>query len=222
MTHPLTPREKVAQIIKEKVSGPHFTDPSFFVAMEQDRFAAADAILTALASGSGDHAELARLAEAATPGPWHSAGGYLTVRDPDGSFSGTIYHLEEMGQRGPDLPFQAVPFARSADAAFIAAANPATILVLLAENAALGSELVELREHRVTADLLVSTIKADKAEVERKLAEAVGLNHLTDDQIFAAINAAVTITRDRNGVDNGAVCISPEKFRTFLSKESER
>jgi len=77
-THPLTPREKVAQIIKEKVSGPHFTDPSHFVAMEQDRFAAADAILTALASGSGDHsggvtdmigsgdhAELARLSRKA-------------------------------------------------------------------------------------------------------------------------------------------------------------
>jgi len=58
MTHPLTPREKVAEIIKEKVAGPHFTDPSFSVAMEQDRLAAADAILTALASGSGDHAEL--------------------------------------------------------------------------------------------------------------------------------------------------------------------
>ncbi|MGU3457256.1 hypothetical protein ACLBV5_13190 [Brevundimonas sp. M1A4_2e] len=57
MPETMSPREKVAQIIRDKVSGPHFTDPSHFVAMEQDRFAAADAILAALAS-SGDHAEL--------------------------------------------------------------------------------------------------------------------------------------------------------------------
>lgn len=44
--------------------------------------------------------------ERATPGPWHSAGGYLTVRDPDGgSFRTTIYHLDELGQRGPAYAF---------------------------------------------------------------------------------------------------------------------
>lgn len=177
MTHPITPREKVERIIKEKVSGPHFTDPSFFVAMEQDRFAAADSILTALASGSGDHAELARLAEAA---------------------------------KRQEINFA---FSTQAGADFAKAANPATVLALLAENAALreresdavhaerqrGQGVINerdqwivdliwqrdanaerateaeraLSEHRIAADLLVSSLKSDKAEAERKLAEAV-------------------------------------------------
>ncbi|HRL05074.1 MAG TPA: hypothetical protein PL098_00005, partial [Brevundimonas diminuta] len=74
MTHPLTPREKVARcIIGPRDSVPEsskFTlDKLRQVKWEMasdpersDALWAADAILTALASGSGDHAELARLA----------------------------------------------------------------------------------------------------------------------------------------------------------------
>lgn len=61
MTPPMTPREKVARIV----------DPAAFLfstdelvkgdTSQYDALRKADAILTALASGSGDHAELARL-----------------------------------------------------------------------------------------------------------------------------------------------------------------
>jgi len=56
MTHPLTPREKVAEIIDGALNSA-IPEP-WEVANH-----ATDAILTALASGSGDHAELARLAD---------------------------------------------------------------------------------------------------------------------------------------------------------------
>jgi hypothetical protein len=58
MTHPLTPREKVRQIIDGALNSA-IPEP-WEVANH-----ATDAILTALASGSGDHAELARLADIA-------------------------------------------------------------------------------------------------------------------------------------------------------------
>jgi len=92
-------------------------------------------------------AELKRLAEVATPGPWKAAGGYLTVRDPEGgSFSNTIYHLYEMGQKGPTLPYQAVPFAKASDAAFIAGANPETVLSLISTIERQAEEIAALRE----------------------------------------------------------------------------
>lgn len=156
MTHPLTPREKVEKIIKEKVSGPHLTDPSHFVAMEQDRFSAADAILTALASGSGDHAELARLAEAATPGQWE-LDGQQCLSAPDG----TIVVDYSCCSRGE----------WEANAAYLRAVQPHRVLGLLAENAA-------LRAKSGLADMLGEKLERRTAaldEAERKLAEAVGL-----------------------------------------------
>ncbi|MEN5229031.1 hypothetical protein [Brevundimonas naejangsanensis] len=154
MTHPLTPREKVARIV----------DPLVFelaVALDNaegepaalrrdatemrdmrmsEAFSKADAILTALASGSGDHAELAAKADRCTTGdPWY--------KDDD--------------LRGRQSFEQFLP----QDRAFIAAASPNTVLTLLAENAALR------------ADGEVYQSQADhefglRKEAERKLAEA--------------------------------------------------
>lgn len=184
MTHPLTPREKVAAAIEKFAK-----EMGDIVGNE---YGYAEAILTALASGSGDHAELARLAEAATPGAWRA---WITRRrQPE------IYT-----DGGPEDQNDKIASGvlRKEDAAFIAAANPATVLALLAENAALRSDNAALREHRITADLLVSTLKADKKEAERKLAEAVGL---------------------LRGVDGGAATEDwwRVKVRTFLSKEAGR
>lgn len=87
-------------------------------------------------------ARIAKALEGVTPGPWHSAGGYLTVRDPnDSSFTMTIYHIDELGQREPGRAFQAVPFARSQDARFIAAAR--TLLPEAAEALKIAVEALE-------------------------------------------------------------------------------
>lgn len=205
MTHPLTPREKVAAFLKERDEACGVID-----ADDAERDESAGLVLTALASGSGDHAELAdRLMNVSLR--WKDADqereeasrAITALIAESAALRGELDHVRSLHNRATDR-------SRHWEIASINADNRATE----AER--------ELSEHRITADLLVSTLKADKAEAERKLAEAVGLKHLTDGQIFAAINAAVTITRDRNGVDNGAVCISPEKFRTFLSKEAER
>lgn len=93
------------------------------------------------------------LADKATPGPWGSAGGYLTVRNPNGgSFTMSIWHTDEMGQEHRSAAFQAVPFARANDAAFIAASRTA-VPALCAEVERLKKqaeadrrELTDLRE----------------------------------------------------------------------------
>lgn len=192
MTHPLTPREKVepslSDLLRQAVDTMKSWTPeqreAHFEAQKKAWVAAEMAfgdegtrVVTALASGSGDHAELARLAERCTSGdPWYKDGD-LRGRQSFGQFL-------------------------SQDRAFIAAASPATVLALLAENAALRAERTfqieqkegaedalfdgmsrateaerALSEHRIAADLLVSSLKSDLAEAERKLAEAVGLLH---------------------------------------------
>lgn len=73
--------------------------------------------------------ELDRLAKAATPGPWYSAGGYLTARDPDKpSFQQSIYNLNEIGN---NHVIQAIPFDRPDDAKFVAAFNPSVAQELI-------------------------------------------------------------------------------------------
>ena len=59
-------REAVACIIKERVSGPHFTDPTLHEAMDRDRLTAADAIISLLSpaapdAGGGDKLRIAAL-----------------------------------------------------------------------------------------------------------------------------------------------------------------
>lgn len=126
MTHPLTPREKVARVVYDTVTrfdgdavGTHLglsamIDAAAPTVDDERRIVKsvcediADSVLTALASGSGDYAELARLAEAA----YHD------------------YALSHISVGGGMRATVSVT-------AFITAANPARVLALLAEIAAL-------------------------------------------------------------------------------------
>lgn len=71
MTQTTPPREMIARIVDPKAwtfADRHSSDERMAAEIRHEVVASqrmADAILTALASGSGDHAELARLAEAA-------------------------------------------------------------------------------------------------------------------------------------------------------------
>ncbi|GEM_PF-6453696 len=123
--------------------------------------------MTAL--GSGDHVELARLADAATKGPWQWVGDDLR------SLSSSHSVIVDGGYDGMWIP-------SDVDAAFIAAANPATVLALLAEIAALRSELDQARSlhHRATDRSRHWEIAALRAEAradqsKRRLAHAEGL-----------------------------------------------
>ncbi len=137
MAHPLTPREKVAEIVRDGMSRLAASQagarPVVSASKEADRVT--DAILTALASGSVDHAELARLAEAVIKG--------------DDSLAAAVRSLR----------------------AFHAAANPATVLALLAEIAALRAQSDFYKRDN---DVLMKNTWVSRAtEAERKLAEAV-------------------------------------------------
>ncbi|WP_426100125.1 ead/Ea22-like family protein [Pseudomonas sp. PSPC3-3] len=79
-----------------------------------------------------DYTELKRMAEAAPEGPWYQHGGIKQVVNHD--CETVCETFEEHGD---------CPTAR-----FIAAANPATVLALIAENEALRKERDNLREDR--------------------------------------------------------------------------
>ena len=171
MTQPMTPREKVAEIVESAILR-HF--PS---AVISDTLDDASDILTAL-SGSGDHAELARLAERCTTGdPWYKEGDL----------------------RGRQTFEQFLP----QDRAFIAAANPATVLALIAENAALRASVVKANDGFEEYERRFYLEQDRATEAERKLAEA--------DQVIREISETTQITRVRH------------LARTFLSStEAER
>lgn len=215
MTYPLTPREKVAAL---KTNDP--TNPAHRLAkdLQAGHFAAGEArddlieVLSnlpryaALAS-SGDHAELARLAEAATPGEWE-LDGHQCLSAPDG----TIVVDYSCCSRGE----------WEANAAYLRAVQPSRVLALIAEVATLRGDLEKSEADRIRGvdDRMSWTRRA--LEAERKLAEAVGLlepfakladeegGYREDDRLAWGLNAA-----DINWGDLRAA-------RTFLSKEAER
>ncbi len=92
-----------------------------------------------------DHAELRRLAKAATPGPWVT----------DAQKNGAIFNIESesgdmciaMSQENPAPTRLEINEQRRANAEWIAAANPKTILALLDEIDGLNDELSACTEH---------------------------------------------------------------------------
>ncbi len=143
MTHPLTPHEKVARIVDPKAFDHPAVHPQHLVARRAVSFSKADAILTALASGSGDHAELARLAEAAAP-YWHAA----------------------------NLACGGNPIAVDLVAPFVGAMSPAVCSALLAENAALRASLTKANDGFEEYERKFYLEQDAREEAERKLAEA--------------------------------------------------
>ena len=69
-----------------------------------------------------DVAELRRLAEAATPGPW-------SLTDGDPAMNGQHWTIRRQGV--PGIRISGFTYGFNGDAAYIAAANPATVLGLL-------------------------------------------------------------------------------------------
>lgn len=187
MTPPMTPREKVV-----------FKQPCEHC----QRMTTVD--LTALASGSGDHAELARLAEAATE--------MVAARDALTAHSSTWKRLDK---------------ATVAYSNAINRIEPATVLALLAENAALRSQSENARTvvawannslfgscgyfHGEPFDGLhlarpIEALKSRATEAERKLAEAVGHVEQLVDRLHSIRDSSIVLIAARN----------------FLSKEAER
>ena len=120
-----------------------------------------------------DWKKLRELAEAATPGPWENRPGI----DPPGDII-----APGLGEYGPK-PFitHVGSWGRSADAAFIAAANPQTVLALLDEIERLRARLKtherEFREHDANMRSQLAAALAAKDEacdiVERMYARTL-------------------------------------------------
>ena len=148
-----------------------------------------------------DHAELTRLAEAATPGPWDRMAGRGLVRAIRDDLAVPLFEpLEPYSDPLLDAPtcrvggkvvFRANSQAARESAAirqavhnatFIAAANPATVLALLSEIAALRGERDGLKNRVSCLERLggeQSTRVMEQAtrakDAERQRDEAVGL-----------------------------------------------
>ena len=99
-----------------------------------------------------DIAELRRLAEAATPGPWSTAAFQLVIDAARRIDVGMCGHRD--------------------DAAFIAAANPAAVLALLDDADALRAELAHMTEARDNARAEVERLTG-VVEAVRKLADRI-------------------------------------------------
>lgn len=80
-----------------------------------------------------DEAELRKLAEAATPGPWHVANKTVALLQDD------FFQVNSLA-RWVCLVEDGTPFSKQ-DAAFIAAANPMAIIALLDELTALRAKV---------------------------------------------------------------------------------
>ncbi|WP_341519851.1 ead/Ea22-like family protein [Pseudomonas sp. G.S.17] len=99
-----------------------------------------------------DRTELKRLAEAATAGPWYQHGGIMQVLNHDCE---TVCETFEDDGECPD-------------AQFIAAANPAAVLALIAENERLRVDLKSVvRLNNENADLFKAKNDQIKAENEQ-------------------------------------------------------
>lgn len=121
---------------------------------------------------TADHAELARLAEAATAGPWETSPEAFSPR----SFVIPTHHASDDPAVGSVLSRQ--------DAAFIAAANPATVLALLSEIAALrdyGRDVAkEALEYRRQRDELRKALERIADDVIPEIAPSIASQALAN------------------------------------------
>lgn len=148
-----------------------------------------------------EHSELSRLAEAATPGPWAYDGSYVC---PARTEDGTTY--VELWRSIADCH-------QPENTKFIAAANPAAVLALIAEVEGLraqnGRDSAELRslcqardDARKERDQLKAEIEAlrNLARELRGSAECTNVHHCKSEQhnldepckVLARIDAAMT------------------------------
>lgn len=226
MPETMSPREKVAAL---KTNDP--TNPAHRLAsdLQAGHFAVGDArddlieVLSNLPryaslASSGDHAELARrfhdTYERLAP-----SFGYETRPDTK------TFDPESPNGRLMTAVCGEVQSALIAENAALRAEQDDAVQVIEAERE--DRELVEgrltarateaerklsdMREHRIAADLLVSTLRADLTEAERKLAEAVGHVKRLSDWIEHEVGAELPYAEGE------------EDARTFLSsKEAER
>ena len=114
-----------------------------------------------------DYSELKRVAEAATPGPWYQHGGIMQVLSHDCE---TVCETFEDDGECPD-------------AQFIAAANPAAVLALIAENEQLAKTADCWDRLNVQNKALSDSFRAERDQAEQDYKDVVGTIELRDIEI---------------------------------------
>ncbi|MCI0909593.1 ead/Ea22-like family protein [Pseudomonas aeruginosa] len=168
-----------------------------------------------------DHAELRRLAKAATPGPWVT----------DAQKNGAIFNIESesgdmciaMSQENPAPTRLEINEQRRANAEWIAAANPKTILALLDEIDGLRSRL-EIDE-RTPHDGIAcrdETIKVLDEKCDRLKAENEALRRFAAEvyQVLGALDAPENVLDNASDAANG-VPLRHETLLPFFAEDYE-
>ena len=114
-----------------------------------------------------DYSKLKELAEAATPGPWYQHGGIMQVLSHDCE---TVCETFEDDGECPD-------------AQFIAAANPAAVLALIAENEQLAKTADCWDRLNVQNKALSDSFRAERDQAEQDYKDVVGTIELRDIEI---------------------------------------
>ena len=123
-----------------------------------------------------DYSELKRVAEAATPGPWYQHGGIMQVLSHDCE---TVCETFEDDGECPD-------------AQFIAAANPAAVLALIAENEQLAKTADCWDRLNVQNKALSDSFRAERDQLK---AEVAGLR--TGYEAYEQVNAELKAENER-------------------------
>lgn len=153
-----------------------------------------------------DYSELKKLAEAATPGHWVAEKDEDTIRvDSSEPLPDIIVWCGSFGDSGG--------FNSDADKEYIAAANPAAVLALIADNERLKVDLREQKDAKLGLSWAIGEIMGErdklKIEVEvmrnlarelRGSAECTNVNHCKSEQhdtnesckVLARIDAAMS------------------------------
>jgi len=231
MTHPLTPREKVAAAIID--SGVNIGTSTWPDDIQVDALKLSDAILTALASGSGDQIPGPDDANAPSSMGWPSAHGEAAREQPprlgSGDHSGGVTDMIGSGDHAElahDIRKLCVghPHAKIAWPHYELHAIADRAEALLAESAALRARLDERHLEIAEDEALIRNLEAQNedaetraTEAERKLAEAVGLNDRA-----AELMRQCTDPERFEGASTLNVYANMRAWLSDISKEAER
>ncbi|HIE6057724.1 TPA: ead/Ea22-like family protein [Pseudomonas aeruginosa] len=167
-----------------------------------------------------DHAELRRLAKAATPGPWVT----------DAQQNGAIFNIESesgdmciaMSQENPAPTRLEINEQRRANAEWIAAANPKTILALLDEIDGLSDELSACTEHPGGCGYWREAAKRRAEERDRLRDENEVLRRFAAEayQVLGALDAPENVLDNASDAANG-LPLRHETLLPFFAEDYE-
>ena len=157
---------------------------------------------------------LKRLAEAATPGPWEWHPGHRTTM---GDFQGPRGSICDFGDATQYYPTEGTP-PSDADAAFIAAANPQTVLALLGRIEEADKENKRLRKAMDVQKRAAFTL----ADATQKIADAKVKHYVEKDRSEYYAEQSLDSERGMNAIlteENEALTAQVSQLEEALERQ---